>query len=47
MTPTHCDIVLVTEGKSGTTEKLPFAVNTAVELQNMTATSLITGTLGR
>jgi hypothetical protein len=30
----------------GTTEKLPFAVKTAVELKNMTTTSDITDTLG-
>jgi len=46
-TATDCGIIWLAECNSGTTEKLPFAVNTAVELKNMTTTFDITGSLHR
>jgi len=35
----------LTDCNSGTARKLPFGVNTGIEVQNMTTTSDITGTL--
>jgi len=46
-TATDCGIISPTECNSDTTGKLPFAVNTAFELKNMTNTSDITGTIDR
>ena len=44
-TTTDCGIISLAECNSETIAKLPFAVNTAVELKYMTATFDITGTI--
>jgi hypothetical protein len=41
----HSDAISLTEFKTGTIQKLPFGVNTTIELKILTALSDNTGTL--